>query len=85
MALTAQNYCCFTCVPLSILLQVAPDCKYLQTTLAFEVEKEKFTCVGKTLLSPGFTQAITWQALADDEKLPDVRNGEMFRIEEVGI
>ena len=47
------------------------------------MEKEKFSCTGKTLLSAGFTQAVTWQALSTDEKLPDVKVGESFRIDEV--
>ena len=68
-----------------LAIQVSPDCKYLQTTLSFEVGKEKFSCTGKTLISAGFTQAVTWQALANDETLPDVSNGDMCRVDEVRL
>lgn len=32
---------------------VSQDCKYLQTTIEFNVGTEAFSCSGKTLISPG--------------------------------
>lgn len=32
---------------------VSYDCKYLQSTIAFRIGSEHFTCTGKTVISPG--------------------------------
>lgn len=32
---------------------VSADCKYLQTTIAFSIGPECFTCIGKTVISAG--------------------------------
>lgn len=32
---------------------VSQDCKYLQTTIAFSIGSEGFSCSGKTLISAG--------------------------------
>ncbi|XP_055466210.1 DNA topoisomerase 3-beta-1 isoform X3 [Psammomys obesus] len=37
---------------------VSHDCKYLQSTISFRVGPEHFTCVGKTVLSPGTDASI---------------------------
>jgi DNA topoisomerase-3 len=47
------------------------------------VGKEEFSCTGKTLISPGFTSVMTWQALAPDENLPNCSVGEKCEISEV--
>ncbi len=65
--------------------QVSPDCKYLQTTVTFEIGKEIFTAVGKRLLSPGYTSVMTWQAIPSDENIPACSVGEECNIDEVGI
>ncbi|ESO91570.1 hypothetical protein LOTGIDRAFT_217319 [Lottia gigantea] len=49
---------------------LSPDCKYLQTTVHFEIGLEKFTTTGHQLLDPGYTAVMTWQALGNDEDLP---------------
>ena len=42
---------------------VSRDCKYLSTMVTFDINGETFTCVGKTLLDPGYTTIMTWQVL----------------------
>lgn len=46
--------------------------------------KETFTCSGKTLISPGYTNVMTWQAISQDENLPQCSIGEECEITEVG-
>lgn len=41
---------------------VSKDCRYLSTTVTLMVNEEIFTTTGKTLLDPGFTTIMTWQA-----------------------
>lgn len=47
--------------------------------------KEKFSCTGKTLISAGFTKAVTWQELGKDETLPDVNKGDSCHVDDVSI
>ncbi len=78
--------CVFTCKTVRYFIhQVSPDCKYLQTTVSFEVGQETFTCTGKTLLSPGFTSVMTWQAIPSDESLPACSAGDECSINEVRL
>lgn len=42
---------------------VARDCKYLSTTVVFDINDEIFTTTGKTLLDPGYTTVMTWQVI----------------------
>ncbi|XP_057621533.1 DNA topoisomerase 3-beta-1 isoform X2 [Chionomys nivalis] len=37
---------------------VSQDCKYLQSTISFRIGPEKFTCSGKTVISPGTDASI---------------------------
>ena len=60
-----------------------PDCKYLQTVVSFDVGGEEFSSTGKTLIDPGFTSLMTWQALSAEEKLPKFTVGQKCQIEEV--
>ncbi len=78
--------------PLSTLLimyvgvcdrQLSPDCKYLQTTVLFEVGPEMFSCTGKTLINPGYTSVMTWQQIAAEESMPQFTVGDVCSIHEV--
>lgn len=82
----------FTHSPLSILLdkqlnvfilKVSQDCRYLSTTATFGVGSEKFSTTGKTLLDPGYTTVMHWQALAKNETVPIFTEGEEAQIQDV--
>jgi len=49
--------------------QVSADCRYLLTSVVFEVGGEIFTCTGKTVVDPGYTAIMPWQAIPPDEAL----------------
>lgn len=63
-------------------LQLSPDCRYLQTTITFEVAGESFTCSGKTVIDPGFTSIMTWQAIPPEENLPQCEIGQVWNFRE---
>ncbi|XP_046748584.1 DNA topoisomerase 3-beta-1 [Diprion similis] len=67
------------------IASVAFDCKYLSTTVKFEIGTETFTAVGKTLLDPGYTTVLTWQAFGANETLPKFTSGENANIHEVKL
>lgn len=67
------------------ILQLAPDCKYLSTTVKFEIGMEIFTATGYSLLDPGYTNILTWQALGNNDTLPKFTPGESVNIQEVII
>ena len=52
------------------MLQISSDCRYLLTTVMFEVGGEVFCCSGKTVVDPGYTAVMSWQAIPPEEDLP---------------
>jgi DNA topoisomerase-3 len=64
------------------MLQLSPDCRYLQTTITFEVAGESFTCSGKTVIDPGFTSVMSWQAIPAEESLPACEIGQVWNFKE---
>ncbi|KAK2121181.1 DNA topoisomerase 3-beta-1 [Saguinus oedipus] len=62
---------------------VSHDCKYLQSTISFRIGPELFTCSGKTVLSPGFTEIMPWQSVPLEESLPTCQRGNTFTVSEV--
>lgn len=66
-----------------VLLKVSQDCRYLSTTATFGVGSEKFSTTGKTLLDPGYTTVMHWQALAKNETVPIFTEGEEAQIQDV--
>jgi len=65
-------------------LQVSSDCRYLLTSIVFEVGGEIFTCTGKTVVDPGYTSVMTWQAIPPEEDLPSSFDiGQVCSIKEV--
>uniref|UniRef100_A0A2K5JZ85 DNA topoisomerase n=1 Tax=Colobus angolensis palliatus TaxID=336983 RepID=A0A2K5JZ85_COLAP len=62
---------------------VSHDCKYLQSTISFRIGPELFTCSGKTVLSPGFTEIMPWQSVPLEESLPTCQRGDTFPVGEV--
>jgi DNA topoisomerase IA len=51
--------------------------------VAFEVGTETFTCTGKTLLDPGYTTVMHWQAFGKNETVPPFTEGEMAKVQDV--
>lgn len=64
---------------------ISPDCKYKQTTVFFEIGAERFSCTGSILLSPGFTEIMTWKALASDESLPEFKKEQTCSVNDVKL
>ncbi|XP_053135443.1 DNA topoisomerase 3-beta-1 isoform X2 [Hemicordylus capensis] len=64
---------------------VSADCKYLQTTIAFSIGPERFTCIGKMVISPGFTEVMPWQSIPPEESLPSCEKGDTFPIGEIKL
>ncbi|XP_051623947.1 DNA topoisomerase 3-beta-1 isoform X3 [Manacus candei] len=64
---------------------VSADCKYLQTTIAFSIDPERFTCVGKVVTSPGFTEIMPWHSIPLEESLPRCEKGDLFPIGEIKL
>uniref|UniRef100_T1JEW7 DNA topoisomerase n=1 Tax=Strigamia maritima TaxID=126957 RepID=T1JEW7_STRMM len=64
---------------------ITPDCRYMVTTLTFTINEEKFSCNGKNVIDPGYTKFMTWQAIHDDEALPDLAAGCKCDINEVKL
>lgn len=66
-----------------IFEQVARDCKYLSTTVKFEIGTESFSLTGNSLMDPGYTSLLTWQALGANDSLPNLKGGDSVAIHEV--
>lgn len=49
----------------------------------FELGPEKFSVTGRVLLDPGFTTVMTWQALTNDEELPEFKKNQTCNVEKV--
>ncbi|KAB0398027.1 hypothetical protein E2I00_005584 [Balaenoptera physalus] len=62
---------------------ISHDCKYLQSTISFRIGPERFTCTGKTVISPGFTEIMPWQSVPLEESLPTCQRGDTFAVAEV--
>ncbi|MEW8341972.1 MAG: DNA topoisomerase [Candidatus Thiodiazotropha taylori] len=67
------------------LFQLSPDCRYLQTTVFFEIGAEKFSYTGKQLIDPGYTSVMPWQALTSDEKMPEFKREQICPVNDVSI
>ncbi|XP_003225161.1 DNA topoisomerase 3-beta-1 [Anolis carolinensis] len=64
---------------------VSADCKYLQTTITCSVGTERFTCIGKTVILPGFTEIMPWQSIPPEESLPSCERGDVFPVSEIKL
>jgi DNA topoisomerase-3 len=64
---------------------LSSDCKYLQTTITFEVAGELFSFVGKTVIDAGFTALMPWQAIPVEESLPLCELDQTCAIKEVKL
>ncbi|KAK7099050.1 hypothetical protein V1264_003246 [Littorina saxatilis] len=64
---------------------LSPNCYYLQTTVFFEIGSEQFSCTGKVLQDPGFTEIMPWLALGEDEEIPTLKKNTMLDVEEVKL
>ncbi|XP_046665335.1 DNA topoisomerase 3-beta-1 [Homalodisca vitripennis] len=64
---------------------VSQDCRYLSTTITLAIGTEKFSTTGKTLLDPGYTTVMHWQAFAKNETVPNFTQGEEATIQDVKL
>uniref|UniRef100_A0A8C2W7N7 DNA topoisomerase n=1 Tax=Cyclopterus lumpus TaxID=8103 RepID=A0A8C2W7N7_CYCLU len=64
---------------------VSQDCKYLQTTIDFNIGKEAFSCSGKTLISAGYTVVMPWQGIPLEEAMPVCERGDTFTVDEIKL
>ncbi|XP_028904879.1 DNA topoisomerase 3-beta-1 [Ornithorhynchus anatinus] len=64
---------------------LAPDCRFLQTTISFSLGPERFTCTGKTVLSAGFTEIMPWQSVPPEDSLPPCERGDVATVGEVKL
>ncbi|XP_034190961.2 DNA topoisomerase 3-beta isoform X1 [Osmia lignaria lignaria] len=64
---------------------LAPDCRYLSTTVKFEIGMEIFTANGHSLIDPGYTSILTWQALGSNDTLPKFTVNEKVNIQETKL
>ncbi|CAI9157407.1 unnamed protein product [Rangifer tarandus platyrhynchus] len=64
---------------------VSHDCKYLQSSVSFRIGPERFTCTGKTVISPGFTEIMPWQSVPLEESLPTCQKGDTLAVAEVKL
>ncbi|XP_023245675.1 DNA topoisomerase 3-beta-1 isoform X2 [Copidosoma floridanum] len=64
---------------------VSRDCKYLSTTISIEIGSEIFTVTGHSLIDPGYTSLLTWQALSNNESIPRFQIGEKVKIVEAKL
>jgi DNA topoisomerase-3 len=51
--------------------------------VTFQVGTETFACTGKTLLDPGYTTVMHWQAFGKNETVPTFTEGELANIQDV--
>jgi len=59
---------------------LSPDIKYEQVSISIEIGDEKFNRTGNTVISPGFSEIIPWQAMDNDLNIPNVRQGDNLNI-----
>lgn len=64
---------------------ISSDCRYMLTTVNFAIGTERFSCSGKSLVDPGYTALMTWQAIGDDETLAEVPVGTQCTILEAKL
>lgn len=64
---------------------LAKDCRYLSTTATLELASETFTSTGKTLIDPGYTSIMHWQAFGKNEIVPTFTEGEMVSVHDVKL
>ena len=63
--------------------QISPDCRYMLTTVMFEIGDEQFSCCGKRLLVEGFTGVTSWQAITQDETMPSFKIDDFCSLQDV--
>lgn len=55
------------------------------TTARLKLGDEEFNLSGKTVISAGYTELLTWQAIANDEKMPNLNKNEKLELVEAKI
>ena len=62
-----------------------PPCTYKQTDVIFSAGEESFQWSGVTVISLGFTSAMTWKAIDAVECSAPIRKGDSWEMKEVWL
>ncbi|XP_066150549.1 DNA topoisomerase 3-beta-1 isoform X1 [Euwallacea fornicatus] len=60
---------------------LAKDCRFLSTVIKIIINREVFYITGKTLIDPGYTDIMTWQAFGKNEIVPNFSENELIPIQ----
>ncbi|PIK48568.1 hypothetical protein BSL78_14556 [Apostichopus japonicus] len=83
--LTGEAWRIYEYIAKHFIATISDDCRYLQTTVKFIINGEHFSITGKKLISPGFTSLMTWQAITQEESVPDFTKGQAYPIDEARL
>jgi len=64
------------------LTQVSGDCRYLLCSIDFRLGTETFSCEGRTIIDPGFTDILDTQQ-EENERVPKLNENQMVDISQV--
>eukprot|EP00111_Clytia_hemisphaerica_P004440 TCONS_00012693-protein len=63
---------------------VSGDCKYLLCSVLFQLGTESFSCEGRTIIDPGFTEILDTNQTEDlNERIPKVEKNQILEIEQI--
>ncbi|XP_008546120.1 DNA topoisomerase 3-beta-1 [Microplitis demolitor] len=83
--LDGDNWRVYDYITRHFIATVAPDCRYLSTTVKFKIGIESFSIVGRTIIDPGYTSLLTWQSINDKSNLPQFYRGDKYNISDVKL
>ena len=64
---------------------VSYNCKYQSNMIKFDIGGEKFSYTGKKVLELGYTAVMTWQAITDEESVPNLNKNDIIEVSEVKL
>lgn len=80
--LTGDNAKIYEYISQHFLATLLPPCRYITKTVKFLVGDEEFIVHSRVVIDPGFTQILTWMAVAQEEMLDSIQTGQHFPIKE---
>uniref|UniRef100_A0A7E4VYT0 DNA topoisomerase n=1 Tax=Panagrellus redivivus TaxID=6233 RepID=A0A7E4VYT0_PANRE len=63
------------------LATIMKPCKYITSTFTFTAATETFTLQSRKVVDPGFTKAMSWQAIVEDESYNGFKEGSTYAIQ----
>lgn len=64
---------------------VSYNCKYQSTMIKFDIGGEKFSYTGKKVTDLGYTAVMNWQAITDEESVPNLNKNDVIDVTEVKL